>query len=103
MLFRSVEGQRIFSEVYSDQFETIDLSPGDYEIQFSIPLTFLKLDSYFLTVGLLEQGRVCDLVEGLPLPQLIDADANPHTESHRWGLVRIPVCWTHITTLTAVI
>jgi lipopolysaccharide transport system ATP-binding protein len=98
-----VEGQRIFSEVYSDQFETIDLSPGDYEIQFSIPLTFLKLDSYFLTVGLLEQGRVCDLVEGLPLPQLIDADANPHTESHRWGLVRIPVCWTHITTLTAVI
>jgi lipopolysaccharide transport system ATP-binding protein len=91
-----VEGQRIFSERYSDQFGTLDLPPGHYKIGFSIPLRFLKLESYSLTVAGLEATRVCDHVEGLALPEIVDKDADPHIETHRWGLVRIPVTWSAI-------
>jgi lipopolysaccharide transport system ATP-binding protein len=91
-----VEGQRVFSEVYSDQFEKLRLSPGEYVVRFTLPLRFLKLESYFLTVGLFNGGRHCDLVENLPLPELVDETMDPETESRRWGVVRIPVSWTQV-------
>jgi lipopolysaccharide transport system ATP-binding protein len=91
-----VEGQRVFSELYSDQLGTMNLSSGEYTIQFSIPLRFFRLDSYFLTLAILEQSRTNDLIEGIPLPEIVDPDADPHTESHRWGIVRVPVSWTKV-------
>jgi lipopolysaccharide transport system ATP-binding protein len=89
-----VEGQRVFSEKYSDQMQKAPLAPGDYTVRFTLPLRFLKLESYFLVVGLYESGRHCDLVEGLPMPELRDAHCDPHAESQRWGVVRIPVAWS---------
>jgi hypothetical protein len=96
-----VEGQRVFSELYSDQFGTMKLSPGEFSIRFTIPLRFLKLDSYFLTLAALEDLRPCDQVEGLSFPEIVDPSADPHTESHRWGLVRLPVAWTGVTNSVA--
>jgi lipopolysaccharide transport system ATP-binding protein len=91
-----VEGQRVFSELYSDQFTTLSLSLGEYQIQFSIPLRFLKLEAYFLVVAALENGAVADQVDGISIPEIIDPDANPHVESGRWGIVRVPLEWSEI-------
>ncbi|CAN5658147.1 ABC transporter ATP-binding protein [soil metagenome] len=93
------EGLRIFSETYSDQFSKLDLSPGEYVLRFAIPLRFLKLESYFLGIGLYDAGRHCDFVEGLPFPEFIDENADPHMESHRWGVVRIPLTWNTLETI----
>lgn len=92
-----VEGQRVFSECYSDQFKKLKLLPGEYVVHFNLPLRFLKLESYFLVLGLFEAGKHCDLVENLPLPELVDESMDAHLESHRWGFVRIPVTWTEAT------
>ena len=97
MALAHVEGQNIFSESYSDSFSKLDLAPGNYRIQFTIPTRFLKLESYYLIVGAYEDGQHCDLVEGLPLPKIINASADPHLESYRLGVVRIPVTWTPAT------
>jgi lipopolysaccharide transport system ATP-binding protein len=98
-----VEGQKIFSETYSDHRAGMKLEPGDYMVSFTLPLKFLKLESYFITVGLFESGKHCDFIEGLPLPEMVDDTADPLVESRRWGLVRIPVEWTPVKeSLTAV-
>jgi len=91
-----VEGQRIFSESYSDHQPEMELEPGEYMVSFTLPLKYLKLESYFLVVGVFESGRHCDFVEGLPLPELTDEFADPHLESRRWGLVRLPVEWAPV-------
>jgi hypothetical protein len=79
-----VEGQRVFSELYSDQFTTLRLSPGDYEIRFTIPLRFFKLEAHFLVVAALENGALADQVDGIPIPEIVDPEADPHMESTRW-------------------
>jgi lipopolysaccharide transport system ATP-binding protein len=91
-----VEGQRIFSESYSDQKEKAVLEPGDYTLRFTLPLQFLKLESYFLVLGLYDSGKHCDLIEGLPMPELVDPECDPYLESRRWGVVRLPVSWDSI-------
>jgi lipopolysaccharide transport system ATP-binding protein len=87
------EGIKIFSEAYSDQFKKLRLDVGEYVLQFSIPLRFLKLESYSMVIGLFDGPRYGDYVEGLPLPELINEEADLHMETHRWGFVRIPVVW----------
>ena len=91
-----VEGQRVFSELYSDEHKKLKISQGEYVVQFTLPLRFLKLESYFLVIGLSDSGRHCDLVENLALPELTDESIDPHIESHRWGYVRIPVSWSPV-------
>jgi len=89
-----VEGQNVFSELYSDQHERPRVPPGEYVVQFTLPLRFLKLESYFLVLEILDGGRHCDMVRNLPLPELVDETSDPHVEARRWGIVRIPVTWT---------
>ena len=89
-----VEGQRVFSESFIDRHERLKLLPGRYSVEVQLPLQYLKLESYFLTLGLCEGVSMCDFVEGIPLPQITDPHADPHFESHRWGIVRIPVEWS---------
>jgi hypothetical protein len=72
------------------------LEPGEYEVRFSIPLRFLKLEAYSLAVGLFDGPRYGDFVEGLPLPDLYNEEADMHMETHRWGVVRIPVKWNPV-------
>ena len=91
-----VEGQRVFTEFYSDQHERLKISPGEYVLRFSLPLRFLKLESYFLALELLDGGRHCDMVLNLPLPELVDETLDPIVESRRWGIVRIPVSWSPV-------
>jgi lipopolysaccharide transport system ATP-binding protein len=87
------EGIKIFSEAYSDQFKKLRLDVGEYVVRFSIPLRFLKLESYSLAIGLFDGPRYGDFIEGLPLPELVNEAADLHMETHRWGFVRIPVVW----------
>lgn len=94
------EGTKIFSEAYSDQFKKLKLGVGEYTVQFSIPMKFLKLESYSLAVGLFDGPRHGDFVEGLPLPELVNEEADSHMETHRWGLVRIPVEWKPVNPAT---
>ena len=94
------EGIKIFSEAYSDRFKKLKLGVGEYTVQFSIPLRFLKLESYSLAVGLFDGPRYGDFIEGLPLPELVNEEADMHMETHRWGLVRFPVEWKPVSPVT---
>ena len=93
MAVTHAEGLRVFSEAYADQFPKLDLEPGEYAVQLSIPLRFFKLESYFFAIGLFDEGRYGDFIDGLPMPEIFDENADTHMESHRWGVVRIPVAW----------
>ena len=93
MAVTHVEGLRVFSETYADQHGKLNLEPGEYLLRFSVPLRFFKLESYFLAIGLFEEGRHGDFLDGLPLPELVNENADAHTESQRWGVVRIPLEW----------
>ena len=92
-----VEGQRVFSESYVDQFPRLALAAGDYQVSFLLPLHFLKIESYFLAIAMSDAGQSCDLIEGIPMPQILDSSSDPYLESHRWGVVRIPVRWDEVT------
>jgi lipopolysaccharide transport system ATP-binding protein len=92
-----VEGVRICSESYSDQLKKLNLTPGDYAVEFTLPMCYLKLESYFLVVGLYNGGEHCDLVEGLPLPVLSHAQSDSFFEARRWGVVRLPISWSRVT------
>jgi lipopolysaccharide transport system ATP-binding protein len=93
MAILHADGTKIFSEAYSDQFKKLKLGVGEYRVRFSIPMRFLKLESYSLIVCLFDGPRFGDMVEGLPLPELINEEADAHMETCRLGLVRIPVAW----------
>jgi lipopolysaccharide transport system ATP-binding protein len=87
------EGLRVFSEAYSDQHELPDLAPGEYSLRFEIPMRFFKMESYFLTLAMDENGRGCDQVDGLLMPEIVDENPNLQMENQRWGVLRIPVTW----------
>lgn len=96
MAILHADGTAIFSESLSDQDKSGPLRPGEYEIAFTIDLRFLKLESYFLTLYLADEGRPLDSVHGIPLPELRHPKADAFKEAHRWGLVRIPVRWSFV-------
>jgi len=91
------EGLRVFSEAYSDQYAMPDLPPGEYTVRFNVPMRFFKMESYFLSVTLVENGVACDAVDGLLLPEIVDENPNLHMESQRWGVLRVPVTWDLVT------
>src|ERR1035437_2014765 len=96
MAVTHMEGLPVFSETYADQHGKLNLEPGEYLLRFSVPLRFFKLESYFLGICLFVDGRQGDFVDGLPLPVFVNQNADPHTESQRWGVVRIPVEWSEV-------
>jgi lipopolysaccharide transport system ATP-binding protein len=87
------EGLRVFSEAYSDQHAMPDLVPGDYTLRFNVPMRFFKMESYFLTLAMNENGKHCDQVDGLLMPEIIHENPNLQMESLRWGVLRVPVTW----------
>jgi lipopolysaccharide transport system ATP-binding protein len=87
------DGLRIFSESYSDEHDLPDLKPGDYTVCFQIPMRFFKMESYFLTLAMNENGTHCDHVDGLLMPEIVDENPNLQMESQRWGVLRVPVSW----------
>lgn len=87
------EGMRVFSEAYCDEHELPDLHPGIYRLNFRIPMRFLKMESYFLTLSMNEKRYHCDHVEGILLPEIVDENPNLQMENNRWGMVRVPVVW----------
>ncbi len=93
MAVTHAEGLRIFSEAYSDQRPLPDLAAGDHLFRFHIPLRFFKLESYFLTVAVNENGKSCDAVDGLLMPEIVDENPHLQMESQRWGVMRLPVTW----------
>jgi lipopolysaccharide transport system ATP-binding protein len=87
------EGLRVFSEAYSDQHPLPDLEQGEYSLRFQIPMRFFKLESYFLSVTLVDNGRCSDEVGGILMPEIGDENPNIIMESNRWGVLRVPVTW----------
>jgi lipopolysaccharide transport system ATP-binding protein len=87
------EGLRVFSEAYSDQHVLQDLAAGEHTLRFQIPMRFFKMESYFLSLTLVESGRACDHVDGLLMPEIVSDDPNLQMESSRWGVLRVPVTW----------
>jgi lipopolysaccharide transport system ATP-binding protein len=87
------EGLRVFSEAYSDEHAMPDLEPGKFTLRFHVPMRFFKMESYFLSLTLVHVGRICDHVEGLLLPEIVDENPNLQMESQRWGVLRVPVTW----------
>ncbi len=87
------DGFRVFSEAYSDEHALPDLAPGEYTLRFHVPMRFFKMESYFLSLTVVENGNHCDSVDGLLMPEIINENPNLQMESLRWGVVRIPVTW----------
>jgi len=97
--FTHAEGIKVFSEVLSDRYPKADLSQGDYVVSVTIPARFLKVGSYSVALCALYEGRVIDAVDGIPAPEIVDPLADKNIESHRWGVVRIPVVWVPVQTV----
>jgi len=91
------EGLRVFSEAYTDQHALLELKPGFYTLRFHIPMRFFKMESYFLSVTLVDCGRVSDHLEGILMPQIVDENLNLQMETSRWGVLRVPVTWDIVT------
>jgi hypothetical protein len=88
------DGAAVFSETLSDHGPTLALEPGDYKVDFILSLRYLKVEPYFLTLYLLDDGRVLETADGIPLPEIYDPSADVFKESHRWGLMRVPLEWS---------
>ncbi len=82
--------QAVFSEYWS---ENQPLPPGRHQLQGRFPARNLKTEPYFMTVYLYDGERCLDTIQGQPLPEIVDPQANPLVESRRWGVARIPVSW----------
>jgi hypothetical protein len=95
------EGLRVFSEAYSDQHALPDLEAGDYTLRFNVPMRFFKMESYFLTLAMNENGKHCDQVDGLLMPEIVDENPNLQMEGQRWGVLRVPVTWDLIKPVAA--
>jgi lipopolysaccharide transport system ATP-binding protein len=94
------DGTPVFSEMLSDQDEPRPLPTGEYACTFTLDLRYLKLETYFLTLYLLDRGQPLDSVEGIALPAIADPSADPLKETRRWGMVRIPLQWSAPTPTT---
>jgi lipopolysaccharide transport system ATP-binding protein len=90
------DGTRLFSELWSDGGKTEQIPTGDHRCRFRIAARYFKAGSHSLALAILEKGSLIDFVEDIPLPDITDPTADPLTESHRWGVVRIPVEWTSL-------
>jgi lipopolysaccharide transport system ATP-binding protein len=87
------DGQAVFSEVAEGAQFGGSLPPGEHMMRFELEARFLKCESYFLTLFFFDGTELLDHVESLPVPVVEDSLADPHIESMRWGLVRIPIRW----------
>jgi lipopolysaccharide transport system ATP-binding protein len=90
------DGTRVFSEVLSESRGRVPLDPGTYSVEFELEARYLKPETYFMTLFFLDAASVLLQVDGLPFPEIVDADGDPYRESRRWGLVRLPVVWRAI-------
>lgn len=90
------DGTRLFSELWSDVHPRRTINRGAYLCRLRIPARFLRAGGHLLTLAALSSGRLSDLIEGIPLPEVTDPGSDPFTESHRWGSVRVPVEWAEI-------
>jgi hypothetical protein len=90
-----LRGSGFFAELYSDHSSHLGWRIREYEIRFTIPLPFFKLEAHFLVAAALENGALADQVDGIPIPEIVDPEADPHMESIRWGLARLPE-WTPV-------
>ena len=88
-------GVRVFSRSLSDQLRPPSLLPGDYCLSFQFDLQYLKAESYSLTVNIIMDGFILHQVEDIPLPEIEYRDMNPIKETHRWGVVLLPVEWSN--------
>jgi len=46
-----------------------------------------------LTLAISENGKSCDSIDGLLMPEIVDENPNLHKETNRWGVLRVPVTW----------
>jgi lipopolysaccharide transport system ATP-binding protein len=92
------QGNRVFSEVFSDMFKPTDMGQGIHNVSFSVSASFFKPEIYYLSVWTFDFETVEDFVEGVPFPTITDRLGDPSREAKRWGVVRLPIAWEQIQT-----
>jgi hypothetical protein len=97
------EGNPLFSESMLDNLELAEVAEGCHRAHFELDATFLKMDQYYITLHLVDMktGEVIAECGGIPAPEVIDDQADPVLESHRWGHLRIPTRWSGWTAIPA--
>jgi lipopolysaccharide transport system ATP-binding protein len=93
-------GSPVFSETTADSALETEFDPGAYEVTMWVDVQYFKMEPYYLTVFLLEDGKPLFSEEGIPLPQIDDVNAEAVQESRRWGVVRLPVSWSPFKSLS---
>jgi energy-coupling factor transporter ATP-binding protein EcfA2 len=82
--------QAVFSENWA---APAPLRAGTHRLQGCFDAAHLKCEQYFLTAFLFNGETCLDRVDGLSLPEITDAFADPLVESRRWGVARIAINW----------
>ncbi|HET9055407.1 MAG TPA: polysaccharide ABC transporter ATP-binding protein [Chitinophagaceae bacterium] len=87
----NLDGYKIFSETFTDNEINENIISGNYNLSINFNLQFLKFDTYFLSVILLDDLNVLDMVNDIPIS--MPEPINPYLESKREGVIRYPLIW----------
>jgi ABC-type polysaccharide/polyol phosphate transport system ATPase subunit len=86
--------------VFSEAWFGACLTPGRHKLAGSFSARHLKAEPYFISTFFFE-GEVClDRLEGVPLPEIIDGEAEAWLEARRWGVARVSVQWRLVSQLS---
>jgi lipopolysaccharide transport system ATP-binding protein len=93
---RNSDGIELFSHSWTDEHKVpLTLRPGTYSFCVQIPTVNLRPGPYWMTLVVLKNDlEVITEVFGIDLPTVVlGPDADPATESRRWGVVFVPCHW----------
>ncbi|PAW77273.1 MAG: hypothetical protein B9S32_12285 [Verrucomicrobia bacterium Tous-C9LFEB] len=93
---RNSEGIEVFSSNWSETNSLLELQPGTYHFDVSLPTLYLRPDAYWISLCLIRnQADSISLLRGLEMPPIIpSATSDKLLESRRWGLVTLPCEWS---------
>jgi lipopolysaccharide transport system ATP-binding protein len=87
----NLDGLKLFSETFTDEEFRYETDKGNYNIKVDLDLKYLKYDSYFMSIILLDGLEILDMVSGIPIN--LPEPSNPYLESKREGVIRYPLKW----------
>jgi len=95
---RNGEGLELFSNTWTDDNHPLELVKGKRMVMAEIPTRFLKMGQYWLTLCVTRNDRdIIEMIRGVEMPFVgMASSEDPEKESHRWGVVRLPVRWRSI-------
>ncbi len=93
---RNSEGIEVFSSNWSETQPLLELQPGTYHFNVTLPTRYLRPDAYWISLCLIRnQADSISLLRGLEMPPIVpSATSDKLIESRRWGLVTLPCEWS---------